>query len=249
MFPTEIDVVGIGNTTPQAMWMSFSPQSLLLPYMEQTPVYNSLNFVLPTQGNDSAGWPGNATGIRTVISTFLCPSSTPPGAEVAMSGQGTPYFKGSGPGNNYFMSEGATLSGYGGPAYQVPGMIDPEGVDVGINSVLDGTSNTIVFSEWRTGDFNASQLSIQDIINVGSTFPGGQGWCSPSNCDFPLAGQTTLVQWLTTCAGAAPGTLGNSDLNRSYIGEQWCTGLLGRTLGNTLVPPNSPYPNCQATFG
>ena len=49
--------------------------------------------------------------------------------------------------------------------------------------------------------------------------------------------------------GAAPGTLGNPNLNRSYIGEQWCTGLLGRSLGNTLVAPNSPYPNCQATFG
>ena len=250
VFPTEIDVVGIGNTSPQAMWTSFSPQSFLLPYMEQTPVYNSLNFVLPTQGNDSAGWPGNFTGINTVISSFLCPSSTTPGAEVAMSGNGTPYFKNStGPGNNYFMSEGPTLSGYGGSAYSVPGMIDPEGVDVGINNVLDGTSNTIVFGEWRTGDFNANQLSIQDIINVGSTFPGGQGWCSPSNCNYPQGGLTTLTQWLTTCAGAAPGTLGNPNLNRSYIGEQWCTGLLGRSLGNTLVAPNSPYPNCQATFG
>jgi len=40
-----------------------------------------------------------------------------------------------------------------------------------------------------------------------------------------------------------------SDLNRSWIGEQWATGMPGRTLGNTLVAPNSPYPNCQIGFG
>ena len=107
VFPTEIDVVGIGNTSPQAIWTSFSPQSFLLPYMEQTPVYNSLNFVLPTQGRRLGRLAGNFNGINTVISSFLCPSSTTPGAEVAMSGNGTPYFKNStGPGNNYFMSEG-----------------------------------------------------------------------------------------------------------------------------------------------
>jgi prepilin-type processing-associated H-X9-DG protein len=46
-----------------------------------------------------------------------------------------------------------------------------------------------------------------------------------------------------------PQSLGNPMLNRSWIGEQWATGMPGRTLGNTLVAPNSPYPNCQGGFG
>ncbi len=239
----------------QATWGSWSPQSYLLPYMEQTPIYNAINYSLPTQGDDANGWPSNTTVFRAVISSFLCPStSNPPGACESNSGNGTNYFNpGNGPGNSYFMSMGPTLSGFGDDSYQDPGMVIPWRV-VTVSGVTDGLSNTIAFSEWRIGDFDYNKLSIQDVINVGSVFPGGQGWCSPSNCNFPLAGLTTLTQWLTTCAGAAPGSLGQMDsagipINRSYIGEQWCTGMLGRTLGNTLTAPNSPYPNCQATFG
>jgi prepilin-type N-terminal cleavage/methylation domain-containing protein/prepilin-type processing-associated H-X9-DG protein len=252
VFPMEIDVMGLdglasgGGVT--AMWGSWSPQSFILPYMEQAPIYNALNFALPTQRDPTSGWPANTTGMQSVISSFLCPSSTPPGPSVP-HGIAVPFFTNAGPGNNYFMSQGPTLSGYGGPSYAIPGMVDPEGNAIAVSGVTDGLSNTIVFGEWRTGDFNPGMLSIQDVINIGSTFPGGQGWCSPSNCNFPGAGLTTLTQWLTVCAGAAPGSVGQADINRSWIGEQWCTGLLGRTLGNTLVAPNSPYPNCQATFG
>jgi prepilin-type N-terminal cleavage/methylation domain-containing protein/prepilin-type processing-associated H-X9-DG protein len=246
-FPMEIDVWGPVDGLA-ACWGSWSPQSFMLPYMEQTPVYNSINFLLPNQRDIADGWPANTTATQTVIASFLCPSSTTPGASVP-HGIAVPFFTNAGPGNSYFMSEGPTLSGYGGSAYQVPGIVDPQGNAIGVNRITDGLSNTIAFGEWRIGDFNSNQLSIQDVINIGSTFPGGQGWCSPSNCNFPGAGLTTLTQWLTVCAGAAPGSVGQPDINRSWIGEQWCTGLLGRTLGNTLVPPNSGYPNCQATFG
>ncbi len=234
----------------QAFWGSWSPQSFLLPYMEQTPLYNACNFVLATQENAADGWPANLTAMSTVVNAFLCPSSTTPGQTVALSGENLPYFRNStGPGNSYFMSEGPSLDGFGGPAYLPPGVVDPQGNSIGIAGIQDGTSNTIAFGEWRIGDFNANQLSIQDVIFVGGSGPGGQGWCSPQYCNFPQAGLATLTAWLTVCAGAAPGSLGNPSLNRSWIGEQWATGMPGRTLGNTLVAPNSPYPNCQMGFG
>ncbi len=234
----------------QSFWGSWSPQSFLLPYMEQTPLYNSCNFLLATQEMAADGWPMNQTAMSTVVAAFLCPSSTTPGQTEAFSGEGLSYFRnGVGPGNCYFMSEGPSLDGFGGPAYTPPGVIDPQGNPITIAGIQDGTSNTIAFGEWRIGDFNPNQLSIQDVIFVGGTAPGGQGWCSPSNCNFPQAGMATLTAWLTVCAGAAPGSLGNSSLNRSWIGEQWATGMPGRTLGNTLVAPNSPYPNCQIGFG
>ena len=31
----------------------------------------------------------------------------------------------------------------------------------------------------------------------------------------------------------------------SHIGAGWHQGMFGWTLGNTLLPPNSPYPNCR----
>ena len=30
------------------------------------------------------------------------------------------------------------------------------------------------------------------------------------------------------------------------LGQDWCVGLFFHTLGNTLVGPNPPYPNCAA---
>jgi len=56
-------------------------------------------------------------------------------------------------------------------------------------------------------------------------------------------GGAALNTWLTsTCAAQAKAL---SD-NRSWIGQFWCEGLFGRSVGNTLVPPNSNYPNCAA---
>ena len=37
---------------------------------------------------------------------------------------------------------------------------------IAIRDITDGTSNTIAFGEWRTGDFNCNELTIpQDVIN------------------------------------------------------------------------------------
>ena len=249
VLPMQIQV-NAPSSGEQAFWGSWSPQTFLLPYLEQGPLYNSCNFVLATQETTADGWPANVTSMSTVVNAFLCPSSTTPGQTIALSGEGLSYFaNGKGPGNSYFMSEGPTLDGFGGPSYLPPGVVDPQGSPITIAGITDGTSNTIAFGEWRIGDFNSSKLSIQDIIFVGGTAPGGQGWCSPANCNFPQAGLSTLTAWLTVCAGAAPGSLGDPSLNRSYIGEQWATGMPGRTLGHTVVAPNSPYPNCQIGFG
>src|SRR5208283_682146 len=80
-FPMEIDVWGPVDGLA-AMWGSWSPQSFLLPYMEQSPIYNSINFLLPNQRDIADGWPANTTATNSVISSFLCPSSTTPGASV-----------------------------------------------------------------------------------------------------------------------------------------------------------------------
>src|SRR5215467_2825361 len=59
-------------------WGLWSVHSMLLPYLEQTAVYNACNFALPNQGD--AGFNTTATqvtAICTVVNAFLCPSSTP----------------------------------------------------------------------------------------------------------------------------------------------------------------------------
>jgi prepilin-type N-terminal cleavage/methylation domain-containing protein len=66
------------STTDFGMWASWSSHSLLLGYLEQTPLYNAINFSwgpLATPGagqSDTAGI--NTTATHAVINSLVCPS-------------------------------------------------------------------------------------------------------------------------------------------------------------------------------
>jgi prepilin-type processing-associated H-X9-DG protein len=118
--------------------------------------------------------------------------------------------------------------------------------------MTDGTSNTIAFGEWRIGDFNESKLSIQDVISKGPGYPFGltddNNWGSPL-MNMQQVNYPAFQTWLQTCAGLGPAstTKGGDgwQYNMSYLGWNWNQGMFGWSLGNTLLAPNSPYPNCR----
>jgi prepilin-type processing-associated H-X9-DG protein len=211
---------------------------MLLPFMEQGALYNSINFNTVAE-NSNDGFFANWTGGAARINGFLCPSSPlPQGNDWDTFNGAVPY-----PGNNYFASTGSSLSydatdNPNGLFWQDNG----GGHALSITDVTDGTSNSVAFGEWRMGDFNPNQLSIQDVIDVGS-FPPGTWWGAPS-LNMPLGAQPFL-QWLNTCAGTAQTTIGNSDLLASTIGRNWRQGTFALSLGNLLLPPNSQWPNCN----
>ncbi|QDV36604.1 DUF1559 domain-containing protein [Tautonia plasticadhaerens] len=226
------DLIGGTSGSP---WGAWSSHSMLLPYLEQTPVYNALNFMVATQGDLMFGPIVLTTAITSRIDGFICPSAPSP--------IGTFYSRPR-PGNSYFASMGASMLFNGNHGNNAPnGLFNHGGPVFGLRDILDGSTNTIAFGEWRIGDFNANKLSIQDVINLQGVFPPGADWDSPL-LNMPAGGQPFL-QWAQQCAAEAPNTIGDGNRNRSWIGEQWVTGMPGRTMGNTLLPPNSQYPNCN----
>ena len=58
------------------------------------------------------------------------------------------------------------------------------------------------------------------------------------------AGGGSFNAWLQQCAQQIPAT--NAAGNPyNELGQDWCVGLFFHTLGNTLIGPNPPYPNCD----
>jgi prepilin-type N-terminal cleavage/methylation domain-containing protein/prepilin-type processing-associated H-X9-DG protein len=223
-------------------WGSWGPTSQILPFMEAGPLSASLNFSLPNQGQ--TGYLANTTGFSIKLNTLICPSSPSLSATLAWGSTA--------PGNSYFASVGSStmwLAAWspGNPVGTRPnGMFMFLSPAIGLRDITDGSSNTIAYGEWRIGDFNSSQLSIQDVIGIGGTYIGGT-IDTPSN-NMPFGG-SLLQTYVNTCAGAAAGSVGNATNNRSWIGQDWAPGMFGHSLGNLLMAPNAPYPNCVATVG
>jgi prepilin-type N-terminal cleavage/methylation domain-containing protein/prepilin-type processing-associated H-X9-DG protein len=227
------------NNNGCQFWGGWSAQTMMLPYLEQTPVYNSFNFVTIGLGNGGNGENWNTTGSLTRANVFLCPSSSVP----AGTWYSKPY-----PGNCYFASAGSTLMWRGDQSSAPNGLFAVGGPVKGLQDVRDGTSTTVAFGEWRIGDFDDNKFSIQDMTGVNtysdfgatsrdmvsptSNMPAGGGMVQPALAKCAAAWQNR------TGYGGAPG-------QRSWIGRTWAFGHYAYGLGNMVVPPNSPYPYCQ----
>ncbi len=232
-------------------WGAWSPQSLMFPFLEQTTLYNAINFGQLNRNTPQA----NQSLLGTRINSFLCPSSP-----LAQGGINCCALV-KAPGNNYFASVGPgivyqTNSGPGGTstvglfAFDYNPAIDGTKVGcsnqsqpISLRDITDGTSNTIAFGEWRTGDFQCTKLSVpQDIINP-VAFPG-----ISYNAPWGGSALTSFMGWLNSCAAAAPGSINqtpNWEYNMSSLGQSWDQGMFSYSLGNTLLAPNPNIPNCR----
>ena len=170
------------NGQVQAGWGCWSAHAMMLPYMEQTTIYNALNFNIvcesATNGNDDLC---QTTGTTRSISIFLCPSDA--GATSFGQWSGGPVGQSyKFPGNNYFASVGAGLNQWGNsPLAEVPvgsaapnGLFQVLGPAIGIASVTDGTSNTIAIGEWLRGSTNPTVAVPQDVVVMGTNYPAAR---------------------------------------------------------------------------
>jgi prepilin-type N-terminal cleavage/methylation domain-containing protein/prepilin-type processing-associated H-X9-DG protein len=123
----------------------------VLPFLEQSPVYNTINFAFSYQD------PNNNTAMMTVINGFICPSDLPDPIP-SLGGQ-----------TNYMANMGS------GIVWQAPigpntGMPAPNGVFYGNSAttfaqISDGLSNTTLFSERVLADGNNAIVSpIADVF-------------------------------------------------------------------------------------
>lgn len=216
----------------------------MLNYLDQTNLYNALNFDVSIF-NDPTTDLINSTVTSAVLDVFLCPSSPRPswliqGADAVLTTVRAP-------GNSYFASLGSGLEfasqQTGGPPNGPFPYIGTASVPTSIADIQDGTTNTIGFGEWKIGDGSPNARASQDIVFVG-TFPAGT---ARNDGTLILPNPTlaaSLVPWLQTCSNlwqSGGGRFPKTDT----LGESWALGLVGYSQGNLVVPPNSKYPNCS----
>jgi prepilin-type N-terminal cleavage/methylation domain-containing protein/prepilin-type processing-associated H-X9-DG protein len=222
----------------------FSAFVRLLGFSEQTALYNAANFSVACFNDAAYGDRVNSTTTLTRLALMLCPSSPPPGWNHL--GSGAVFNAQRAPGGNYFASVGATMEfagqQSGGPPNGIFEFVGDLGRTHGIVEVTDGTSQTIAFSEWKTGSGSPTAITIpSDIIFLG-TFPAGTARNNGSLSMPALS--ASFLPWIQQCAAAAklPGVrFGKTPT----LGENWSLGLVGYSMGNLLLGPNPKYPNCS----
>jgi len=191
-------------------WSSWSAHALMLPYMEQTAIYNAINFSYgPGREGSTYGYLCNTTSYNAVINSLLCPSDGNAGSANI---------------NNYHGSMGTSM--YSTSNADTTGVFGYQ-QKYTIADVRDGTSNTVAFSEAVVGEKNTTVLSKGNSTGSISNGNGLQ-----TAYDVSAKPLTSLQADMALCDTAFK-TSRNNDR-----GRRWGLGAMGFTMFNTVVPPN-----------
>jgi len=140
---TQANNPGTGALTT---WRGFSLHSMLLPYIEQAPLYASIDFNTYFDAHAQ-----NNTARRTKLAAFLCPSDTPYPNSVDRGN------------NSYPGSQGPNQGRDVQPVGVRNGMFNFDGI-TRMGDIRDGTSNSIAFGEHLIGDNNNTAYRAGDVV-------------------------------------------------------------------------------------
>jgi prepilin-type N-terminal cleavage/methylation domain-containing protein/prepilin-type processing-associated H-X9-DG protein len=214
MFPFECGgtgwwVAGSGN------WGRLSGTILLLPYLDQAPLYNkiataqpggALNGMYPAMGPEPWDW--NYPAWQVQLPVLRCPSDKYTGPS------NSPFGK-----TNYAFCLGDNFQGdNGGIEWWTP---EPRGMfyyhsKTGVQDCIDGTSNTIAMAEHALAQ-DSTSIFGNAAMSIGSLQ-------IPQNCKN-TATRKTYNAGISTQDG---------------IGWPWSDGGIQHSGFNTILPPNSP---------
>jgi len=217
------DVVGSVPTSSRGWWGVFP---MMLPYMEQTPLYNAMNFSF-NENIDSRSITGgspNGTAQVTSIAVLNCPSDTDRLTNI----QGHHNYVGNvgSSSNAYYAS-----TPYAGPfsSRRTDGNDEGTGRTTKFNDIVDGLSNTVAFSE-RVKGVGSDNQGVFDALKPPATFAA---------VDLTTGSAPGTPEGDHATCRATPVIAGGNFAPGDASGMFWTNGAPCTNLYNHVMTPNT----------
>jgi prepilin-type N-terminal cleavage/methylation domain-containing protein/prepilin-type processing-associated H-X9-DG protein len=199
-------------------WQDFGPQVMLLPFMEQAPLYNNFNFNM-NLGGANPGTPAMTTVQRTKLTLMNCPSDTDRLTNV----YGHINYRGNSGNSPESLWDNNKTGAFNGLFASVNNCRP-----VGFRDITDGLSNTCMYSE--------------KIKGTGSSF-NGYDTSRPTSAimSVPLAGSdSTPNPYYSACLATNPYSITGNFSNNGSIseGEYWWDAHYETGIYNHVMTPN-----------
>jgi prepilin-type N-terminal cleavage/methylation domain-containing protein/prepilin-type processing-associated H-X9-DG protein len=215
------DVVGSVPVSSRGWW-GMLPQ--MLPYIEQMPLFNSMNFSVNEniKGRTPQGGDPNGTAHITTINVFNCPSDVDRLTNI----QGHHSYAGNtGSSANCYYA----MTTYAGPFSSMRGSgSEASGKTATFATIVDGLSNTVAFSE-RVKGVGGNNPGTFDILKPPATFAQSSLTAGNPNADYLACKATPLL----------PAAQGGKYANGDASGMFWTNGAPCTNLYNHVMPPNT----------
>jgi len=217
-----------------AMWDSFSAQALLLPFIEQTPLYNAINFSF------SPSQPCNSPTVYVrIVGSYLCPSD-PYGGRTSN--------------NCYAASFGACTTGLFNWTDQAPAWANSQvpadssglftfGRVYGMRDVIDGTSNTIAYSEWVVGNGGKNYDNVTPPRRYRGNLLMASGASGPNVLNANQNAQG-VINAVNACRLDFQSSASDNRIS-DFKGWRWSQGTAGFSMFNTIQTPNDKFGGCR----